>query len=221
MAGKLHRRSARCHSGMPQWRSFQWRNRPVRTAAARSSSCVPSCTAPALKSPRLPAFAIRCVIVRRFDSWILVTRVYKGYIAARKLAALYQCNSFNFFNQRVRALALPLQTSLAPCPDKPFDEEQKKNKDRDKRSDRQTGECDRKWHEKHGLNVEDQKHYRIQIILCVELNLCVADRFDAAFVGRSLIRTGLWWLAKSPPQPSQRQRNQRKHQRHANENDDE
>ncbi len=103
------------------------------------------------------------------------------------------------------ALALPLQTSLAPRPDKPFDEKQKKNKDRDKRSDRQTGECDCKRHEKHGLNVEDQKDYGIEIILRVELNLRVADRFDAAFVGRSLVRTGLWRLEKSPPQPGQRQ----------------
>ena len=119
------------------------------------------------------------------------------------------------------ALALPLQTSLAPRPDKPFDEEQKKNKDRDKRSDRQTGECDRKRHEKHGLNVEDQKDYGIEIILCVELNLRVADGFDAAFVGRSLVRAGFWRLEKSPPQPGQCQWDQRKHQRYANENDNE
>ena len=119
------------------------------------------------------------------------------------------------------ALALPLQTSLAPRPDKPFDEKQKKNKDRDKRSDRQTGECDRKRHEKHGLNVEDQKDYGIEIILRVELNLRVANRFDAAFIGRALVRTRLWRLEKSAPQPGQRQRDQWKHQRHANENDDE
>ena len=118
-------------------------------------------------------------------------------------------------------LALPLQTSLAPRPNKPFDEEKKKNKDRDKRSDRQTGECDRKRHEKHSLNVEDQKDYGVEIILRMELNLRVADRFDAAFVGGSLVRTGLWRLEKSPPQPGQRQWNQWKHQRHANENDDE
>jgi len=99
----------------------------------------------------------------------------------------------------VSALALPFQTSLAPRPDKPFDEEQKKNKDRDKRSDRQTGECDRKRHEKHSLNVEDQKDYGIEIILRVELNLRVANRFDAAFVGGRLVRTGLWRLEKSPP----------------------
>ena len=119
------------------------------------------------------------------------------------------------------ALALPLQTSLAPRPDKPFDEKQKKNKDRDKRSDGQSGECDRKRHKKHGLNVEDQKDYGIEIILRVELNLRVADRFDATFVRGSLIGTGLWWLEKSSPQPSQRQWNQWEHQRHANENDDE
>ena len=135
--------------------------------------------------------------------------------------SLQQCNSFSFFNQRVSALALPLQTSLAPRPDKSFDEEQKENKDRDKRSDRQTGERDRKRHQKHSLNVEDQKDYGIEIILCVELNLRVADRFDAAFVGRSLVRAGFWRLEKSPPQPGQRQWNQWKYQRHANENDNE
>jgi len=57
--------------------------------------------------------------------------------------------------------------------------------------------------------------------LRVKLNLRVADRFDAAFVGRSLVRTGLWRLEKSAPQPGQRQWNQRKHERYANENDDE
>src|SRR5260370_25457658 len=119
------------------------------------------------------------------------------------------------------ALALPVQTTLATRTDKPFDEKQKKNKNRDKRSDRQTGECDRKRHEKHGLNVEDQKDYGREIILRVELNLRGADRFDAAFVGRNLVRAGLWRLEKSPPQPGQRQWNQRKHQRHANENNDE
>ena len=116
---------------------------------------------------------------------------------------------------------LPLQTPFAPCPDKPFDEEQKKNKDRDKRSDRQTGEGDRKRHEKHSLNVEDQKDYGIEIILRVELNLRVADRFNTAFVRRSLVWTGLWRLEKSPPHPGQCQWGQWKHQRHANENDDE
>src|SRR5260370_38866023 len=119
------------------------------------------------------------------------------------------------------ALALPVQTTLATRTDKPFDEKQKKNKNRDKRSDRQTGECDRKRHEKHGLNVEDQKDYGIEIILRVELNLRVADRFDAAFVGRNLVRAGLWRLEKSPPQPGQRQWNQRKHERHPSENNDE
>ena len=97
----------------------------------------------------------------------------------------------------------------------------RKIKDRDKRSDRQTGECDRKRHEKHGLNVEDQKEYGIEIILRVELNLRVADRFDAAFVSRSLVGAGLWRLEKSPPHPCECQWTQRKHQRYANENDDE
>jgi hypothetical protein len=55
----------------------------------------------------------------------------------------------------------------------------------------------------------------------MELNLRVADRFDAALIGRSLIGAGLWRLEKSPPQPGQRQWNQRKHQCYANENDDE
>ena len=121
----------------------------------------------------------------------------------------------------MRALTLPLQTSFAPCPDKSFDEKQKEDKDCDKRSDRQTSECDRKRHKKHRFNVEDQKDYGIEIILCVELNLRVADGFDAAFVGRSLVRPGFWRLQKSPPQPSQCQWYQRKHQRYANENDDE
>jgi len=120
----------------------------------------------------------------------------------------------------LRALALPLQTSLAPRPDKPFDEQQKKNQDRDKRSDRQTGERDRKRHEKYGLNVEDQKEDGVEIILRVELNLRVADRFDTTFVGRILVQPGLWRLEKSPPQPRQRQGNQRKHQRDTNKNDD-
>ena len=99
------------------------------------------------------------------------------------------------------ALTLPLQTSLAPCPDKPFYQEQKKNQNRDKRADRQTGECHRKRHQKHGLNVEDQKDYGIEIILRVELNLRVANRFDTAFVGGRLVGAGLWRLEKSPPQP--------------------
>ena len=119
------------------------------------------------------------------------------------------------------ALALPLQTSLAPRPDKSFDEEQKKNQNRDKRPDWQTSERNGKRHEKYSLNVEDQKDYGVKIILRMELNLRVANRFDTAFVGGSLIRTGLWRLEKSPPQPRQRQWNQRKNQRHANENDDE
>jgi len=55
----------------------------------------------------------------------------------------------------------------------------------------------------------------------VELNLRVADGFDAAFVGRSLVRPGFWRLEKSPPQPSECQWHQRKHQRYANENNDE
>src|SRR5262249_8326189 len=84
-----------------------------------------------------------------------------------------------------------------------------------------TGECDRKRHEKHGLNVEDQKDYGIEIILCVELNLRVADRFNSAFIGGSLVRTGLWRLKESPPQPRQRQWNERKYHRHAHENDNE
>src|SRR5438067_8250264 len=149
---------------MPRWRSFQWRNRPVRAAAARSSSDVPSCKGPASSSPKLPAFAARCVIVRRFGSWFSLQEL-QGYIAPRKLAACNNVTVLTFLTRRVTALALPLQTSLAPRPDKAFDEQQKKNEDRDKRSDRQTGECDCKRHEKHGLNVEDQKDYGIEIVL--------------------------------------------------------
>ena len=118
------------------------------------------------------------------------------------------------------ALALPLQASLAPRPDKAFDEEQKKNQDRYERSDWQTSECDRKGHEKDGLNIEDQKHDGIKIVLCVELYLRVPDGFDAAFVSGSFVRAGLWRLEKSAPHPRQCQWSQRKHQRHANENDD-
>src|SRR5262249_48781551 len=76
-------------------------------------------------------------------------------------------------------------------------------------------------HEKHRLNVEDQKDDGIEIVLRVELNLRVANRFDAAFISRSLVRTGLWRLEKSPPEPGQPQRQQRKDQRYANENDNE
>ena len=60
----------------------------------------------------------------------------------------------------------------------------KKIQNRDKRSDRQTDERPKR-HEKHGRTFEDQKDYGIKIILRVELNLRVADRFDAAFVGRN------------------------------------
>ena len=119
------------------------------------------------------------------------------------------------------ALALPLQASLAPRPDKAFDEEQKKNQDRYERSDWQTSERDCKGHEKDGLNIEDQKHDGIEIILCVELNLRITDRFDAAFVSGSFVRAGLCRLEKSPPHPRECQRTQRKHQRDTNENNDE
>src|ERR1051325_2959570 len=122
---------------------------------------------------------------------------------------------------RQRALALPLQTSFAPGPDESLDEQQKKYQNRDKRPDRQAGECYRKRHKKYSFDVEDQKHYRVEIILRVKLDLRVADRLYPAFIGRRLVRAGLWRLKKSAPQPGQGQWRQRKHQRHANENDDE
>src|SRR5262245_42990820 len=133
--------------------------------------------------------------------WLMDSRYksYKSHIAARKLAALQQCNSFNPFNQRVSALTLPLYTSLAPRPEEPFDEEQKKRQNRDERSHRQSSECDSKRHKKHCLNIEDQKNDRIQIILRVELNLRIAKRFDSALVRGSLVRPRFWRLKKTSP----------------------
>src|SRR5439155_823305 len=74
------------------------------------------------------------------------------------------------------------------------------------RSDGQTRERDRKWHEKNGLDVEDQEDDGVKIILRVELDVRVADRFHSAFVDRCLIRARLRRLKKSSPQPGQRQR---------------
>src|SRR5215217_3054720 len=128
-------------------------------------------------------------------------KTLKDYIAAGKRAA---CNNLTRSTLLTSALALPLQTSLAPRPHQPFDEEQKENQNRNKRSDRQTGECYRERHKKHGLNIEDQKDYGVMIVLRVKLNLRVSNRFDAAFICGSFVRAGLWRLEKSSPQPGQR-----------------
>jgi hypothetical protein len=121
----------------------------------------------------------------------------------------------------INALALPLQTSLAPSPDEAFEKEQKKNQDRDKPSDGQRSEGDRERHEKHRFHIEDQKDDGIQIVLRMELNMGVADRFDSAFISRCLVGPGLWRLKKSPPQPRERQGDQRKSQCYTDENDNE
>src|SRR5262249_48226784 len=111
------------------------------------------------------------------------------------------CNNVTLltFLTSAPALALPLQTTLAPGPDEAFDQEQEKNQNRDKCSDWQAGEADGKRHQKHRFNVEDQKDDGIQIILHMELDMRLADRFDSAFIRRSLVRAGFWWLEKSPP----------------------
>jgi len=47
-----------------------------------------------------------------------------------------------------------------------------------------------------GLHVEDQKNDRVEIILGAKLNLRLADRLNAAFVGRVLLRARLLAVEK-------------------------
>jgi hypothetical protein len=47
----------------------------------------------------------------------------------------------------------------------------------------------------------------------------ITNTFHSALVNRVLFRAWFWWLEKSAPHPRQRERQQWKHQRYANEND--
>src|SRR5881394_341566 len=93
----------------------------------------------------------------------------------------------------------PIYTTFAPRPNKTFNQQKQKHENRDKRADRQTGEGDRKRHQKDRLHVENQKNDRVEIILRPELNLRLADRFDPAFVDRIFLDTRFWRLKESSP----------------------
>src|SRR6202022_1789955 len=112
-------------------------------------------------------------------------------------------------------------TAFAPSPNETFNQQKQEDENRDESANRQTGERDRERHQKNCFHVENQQNDRVEVILGSELNLCFADRFDAAFVDRILLRAWLWWLKEFSPQPRQSKRQQRKRQSYAGEDDDE
>src|SRR5437667_6397817 len=135
-------------------------------------------------------------------------------------AANTLCNNVTLLTFLTSGLARPLQATLAPRPGETFNQKKQKNQNGNKRTHRQPGERDRKRHKKNRLDVEDQKDDGVEIILRLELNVRFTNGFYPALVDRVFFRAGLWRLEKSPPHPGQGERDQRKGERHTNENDD-
>src|SRR5206468_5368946 len=131
------------------------------------------------------------------------------------------CNNVTLLTFLTTVSARPLQATLAPCPDKAFDQQEQENQDGNKCADRQPGKCDGERHEKNRLHVEDQKNDGVKIILRPELYVRFTNGFNAALVDRVFFRARFWRLEKSSPHPCQGQRDQWKDQRHANEDNNE
>ena len=148
---------------------------------------------------------------------------YKSYkvTSSQRVIAHVECNNVTVLTLLTSAAAnAPLQTTLAPRPDKTLDEQEQENQNGDERADRQSGKRDGKRHEKHRLDVEDQEDDGIQIVLRPELNVRLTNGLDPALVDGVFFRPRFWRLEKSPPHPRQEERHQRKGQRHTNENND-
>src|SRR4051794_24316405 len=115
----------------------------------------------------------------------------------------------------------PCETAFDPSPNQSFDQQKKENQNRDKGPDRQPGERHRERHQKHCFHIKDQKDDAVGIILRSKLHLRIADRFDAAFVGRVFRDAWFRRLKEMAPDPSQAQRHHRKDQRHRDKDNNE
>lgn len=115
----------------------------------------------------------------------------------------------------------PVQASLAPGPSQSLDQQQQKNQHRHERANRQFRKRNRERHEKDRFNIEYQEDNAINVVLRLELNTRFSGRLDAAFVGRIFIGAGLGWLKEVPPQPGEREGNERKDQGDTRKDDEE
>jgi hypothetical protein len=89
----------------------------------------------------------------------------QGLRSYNSTAANILCNNVTLLTFLTSGLGRPSQATLAPRPGETFNQKKKKNQNGNKRTHRQPGKCDSKWHKKNRLNVEDQKDDGVKIIL--------------------------------------------------------
>src|ERR1044071_4369761 len=115
-------------------------------------------------------------------------------------------------------MLLPIQNTLHPGPDKPFDHQQDKDEHRDRRAQGKLQESHCEREEKENLDIKHQEDDGVEVVLRFELDGRLPFGLQTAFVNGILLIARFGGGEDASPKPRDGKRNQRKEQRYDEKN---